>query len=396
MNKRKIKVVWLCPLNNKLITNSLNLKIDVEYAPWISQLINIFSEYSKAEIHVVSPNWHICKIKYFKHNGIHYHFFPVKIFPGKSAYSTLLHFQINFFIPKYFIKNIIKRINPDLIHLFGSENPYYSSGILQFKNKYPVLMSVQGFASCQKFLHKKNHRKRVMIEQRIIQKFNNFGVRDEAMKNFISFLNTDANFYWHEMPVIKPDNIEIESKKYDFIFFSRVTKDKGIEDLIKALSIIKRFKKNISLCVIGQISEKYTKTFYNLISEYDLKNNIFYKGALNYINDVHKIAIMSKVSVLPTWADTIPGTIIESMFMKIPCVSYNTGGIPTLNEKKETIKLVERGDIVGLARQMEFLLDNPVYSKKMAERAYEYVNNRWNDKNIYVQVSNIYEKMLNQ
>ena len=67
--------------------------------------------------------------------------------------------------------------------------------------------------------------------------------------------------------------------------------------------------------------------------------------------DVFKEAIKAKICVLPTYYDVIPGTIIESMFMKIPVVAYAVGGIPTLNDNVETVRLVDKYDINGLAKE---------------------------------------------
>ncbi|MCK4664752.1 MAG: glycosyltransferase [Bacteroidales bacterium] len=399
MNKRKIKVVWLCHLNNKLIEERLKINQSKEFAPWISRLIEIFNEYSSnVELHIVAPYWPILTYNYFVDNNIHYHFFPYRIVPGKSGYSCLIHVKTNYLYTKSWIRKIVEKICPDIIHLFGFENPRYSSGVFQLKDKYPVVITVQGFASAQ-YVKKlrKAHIKRLMIEQQIIMQFKYFGVRNTVMKDFISFINQDPIFFQHEIPVTKPDLKSSDKiNKYDFVFFARVCKDKGIEDLIKSLAIIKKSKNNVSLCIIGQLVKSYKQKFYDLISEFKLNNNITYKGELQNQNDVHRIALTAKISVLPTLTDTIPGTILESMFMKIPCVSYTTGSIPSLNEHYETIKLVERGSIKELAKQMDFLLDNPDYSSKMADKAYEYVSKRWDDKKIYNDIKNIYSELLNE
>jgi len=63
--------------------------------------------------------------------------------PGLFKLDYWSDFRLN----KNYIKNIIIKINPDIIHLFGAENAYYSSTILQFRNKYPIVITVQGFIS---------------------------------------------------------------------------------------------------------------------------------------------------------------------------------------------------------------------------------------------------------
>jgi glycosyltransferase involved in cell wall biosynthesis len=366
-----MKIVWLCNFNNKLIDEVLNIKNGVESAPWISRMIDIFKKYCSYEIHIVAPHKSIKKHHYFENESIYYHFFPIKLLPGTLDYSTIFHYKTNFIYTKKQIRTIINRINPDLIHMFGFENPYYSSGIFQFQNTYPVIITVQGFASSQMLRLKGDNKKRVIIEQQIIKDFIYFGIRNDEMKNFISVINPNAKFFWHEIPITIPEYSPFQKEKiYDFVFFSRVCKEKGFEDLIKALSIIKRKNPNIYLCVIGQISNKYSEYVKKLINNLGLVENITIKGLLKSQQEVHQIASNAKISVLPTLADTIPGTILESMFMKIPCVSYNVGGISTLNMENETIKVCEKGNIEELTKNMEFLLNNKKYADDMAERAY--------------------------
>lgn len=62
------------------------------------------------------------------------------------------------------------------------------------------------------------------------------------MKQYILSLNSESKFYHHEMVPFRPKYSAFEEKntKYDIVFFARVTKDKGIEDLIEALPAVKK------------------------------------------------------------------------------------------------------------------------------------------------------------
>ena len=68
------------------------------------------------------------------------------------------------------------------------------------------------------------------------------------------------------------------------------------------------------------------------------------------------MAAPRKISVLPTYNDMYPGTIIESMFLGIPVVSYNVDSNPEINDKYEAIRLVEVGNIESLAESIYTLL----------------------------------------
>jgi len=121
------------------------------------------------------------------------------------------------------------------------------------------------------------------------------------------------------------------------------------------------------LCVIG---EGKSESFKKLALDLGIQENVFWAGFLPTQDDVHKLASQAKISILPTYHDIISGTILESLFLKIPVVAYNVGSIHEVNEKEEIISLVEKQSINGLAQEIEFLLDNPDVRRKRAEKGY--------------------------
>ncbi len=393
-NKR-LKVVWLCHLNNEFITQQLGIKPSFEFAPWVSRFAEIFEKFNEVDVHIVAPHNQIFKEYSFTKNNIHYHFFPYIIPFIPKRISNWLHVNSNYLWNRLKIRGIVKKINPDLIHLFGTENAYFTSSIFQFNNKYPVLITIQGFAKYVQG-NSKTIIKRKKVEVEIIKSFNNFGVRDEEMKGLIKGINPKANFFHHEIaPYIpKASLVAEEDKEYDIIFFARVVKTKGIEDLIQSVAIAKKKIRNLKLVVVGPITNDYKDYLLKLTDKLKLLENIVFIGPKDSIEDVHRILAKSRITVLPTYTDTIPGTIIESMLVGVPCISYPVGGIPTLNKDVETLKLVEKGNIESLSNEIINLLEDESLRKSLSDRAKEQVSLRWNDNAIHRSIVTIYHKTL--
>lgn len=392
---KRLKVVWLCHLNNEFISQQLGVESSFEFAPWISRFADLFGEYNEVDVHIVAPYGRVFRLRTFSKNNIHYHFFPyhVPFIPKRT--TNWLHRNSNYVWNKLIVRNIINRIKPDLIHLFGTENAYFTSTIFQFKNKYPILITIQGFA---KFVLGTSNEvtKRKLVEQKTIKTFNNYGVRDEEMKDLIRTLNPKANFFHHEIaPYVPKVRTVIDSEKeFDIIFFARVVKSKGIEDLINSLVDVKKDFNNISLAVVGPVTKNYLHYLIELRDNKGLTDNIHFFGSQKSIVDVHKILAKSRITVLPTYADTIPGTIIESMYMGVPCISYPVGGIPTLNKETLTIKLVDIGDIKSLSKEIITLLKSEELRCNLSTNAKEYVNQRWDGKLIMDSILIIYRNLI--
>lgn len=367
MDSENIKVAWICNFSNAEIQSISHPGFTTnEYAPWITNLAELFENEKSVELHIIAPNKHMAGYKQFTLRNIHYHLFNSNIY--LFGYSILdlfnLNIRIKYLFNKAFIRHIIKNIKPCVIHLHGAENPHYSSSIFQFRNKYPVLITIQGFIS--QSIEKPDicTRTRIEVEKRILSTFKHFGYRTKKMGEDIRSFNPHAILHWHLYPTkIKP----IETKKvFDIVFFARVCKDKGMDDLLKALSIIKRKKPNVKLCVIGANSPFYQ----DMADQLGISDNIYWAGFLPTQADVHKMASAAKISVLPTYHDIIPGTIIESMFLKLPVVAYDVGSIHEVNKSKHIISLVAKGDIPELADTILNLLKDEAALEIKAEKTY--------------------------
>jgi glycosyltransferase involved in cell wall biosynthesis len=362
-----LKVVWLCYFSNQLVQDKIKPRKRVgEIAPWITNLITLFENDDNVELHVISQHRWINRYKCFKHNRVTYHFFNPGIpFIGRH-WPGFFRFDLwtGFFPIKIQVSRIINRIKPDIIHLHGTENEFGGS-VIQFYDKFPVFITIQGFIH-KSLERSKVTKKRIQNELSILRKFNHFGYRTETMGEEIKSLNVKAALHWHNYPVAKVVPINIE-KKFDLVFFARICKDKGIDDLLKAVSIIRENNPNISLCVIGGGKLEIWK---EKARELNISENVYWAGFLPAQKDVHKLAESARISVLPTYNDIISGTIIESLFLKLPVVAYNVGSIKEVNKNNEIISLVEKGDIDGLARAILILMNDEGLRIKKAEIGY--------------------------
>ena len=396
-NNYPMKVVWLCHFSNKKIKDFFNTPQVKEFAPWINGLIELFEDRTDIEIHIVAPNIFTNRYQYIKIRNIQYHFYPYipYIIPRRLYNHYLIDARTNFYFAKKVITKIINDISPSLIHLHGGENPYYSAGILDLFGLYPILLTVQGFvrkASARDYYTIK----RIKIEEQILKRAKHFGVRTNDMSKVILELNPKAHLYFHNYPLtippLKKDNDTIST--YDIIFFAKVTKDKGIEDLLEAIAFVKKEKSDVSLHVIGSTNKNYLQHLKNVVKQLNIESNVKFLGFMDTQLDIYKHAIHARICVLPTYHDIVPGTIVESMFMKLPVITYAVTGMPEINEKGEVIVLVEKNNIQQLSNEITALLKSESKRKSLAEYAYAYVCERFQHIKIVNDIMKAYDEIL--
>ena len=81
----------------------------------------------------------------------------------------------------------------------------------------------------------------------------------------------------------------------------------------------------------------------------------------------------SQVFVLPSRVESVPQSILEAFFLKIPVIATNVGGIPELVTNNKTGILVKPNDPEDLLDKINYLLNDGELRKTLANNAYDFV-----------------------
>ncbi len=159
-----------------------------------------------------------------------------------------------------------------------------------------------------------------------------------------------------------------EDRRYNkqIIFVGRLSKEKGINSLIK---IAEKLKSDIHLMILGIGPEE--KTIKHLTQNY---KNIHYLG---YQNKEDTIALIcgSDVLIQPSLVEGISSTILESMACKTPVIASNVGGNLELIINKENGFLTDSDDYDKIIENLNILLSDKKYAKTITENAFKTVQN---------------------
>ena len=391
---KKIKVVWLCHLTNEALNKHYNKDIDM-CSYWITQFMEIVKN-ENIELHIVCPNYYINKNDSFVLDNIHFHLYKYhsKIGSSKTALVECALFS-NMLTKK--IANIINEINPNVIHLFGAENITYSQGIIPFLQQENVILTLQGYIQLAEkkgnFLRMLSIGKRVKNEDLILRKIKHITFADieEVSRKF--YLSKYGNGKCHILNFpIKDPNIDayLVEKKYDVVFWGRVTVDKGVEDLIQAISILKVKRPNISCLILGGSSNSYYEYLKSEVQRLNVVDNIEFGGFQKTNEELFNKASKARVYVLPTHYDALPGSIRESMLMKLPVISYPVGDIPMLNKDRKSLVLSKYKDIQNLSYCINKLLTDRCLYNELIINGYKTITESNANTTIRKQIMNLY------
>lgn len=377
---KKTKLVWICSFTNAEIDSKLPVwKYTNEYAPWVINLLKGFEERKDLEIHVISPKEYLKKPTTLIINNIHYHFIPDGVPIWHRHWPEIFRFDVysNFYFFRKKVKDTINKIHPDLISLIGAENAMYSSSILDLNNKYPTLIVIQGFISQMKKAIKLSafQNKRIEVEETILKSYKYYAGEQDS-STYISNYNSNHVFFKVYFPINETvaSNIKHVNKKYDCIFFGRLSIEKGVEDFIKVIAEIKKKKPDIKACIIG---DGDIRPYSSLANSFNCMSNIEFIGFLKTQNELFEYVKSSRIFLVTPYFERLSSTIREAMFLKVPIIAYSTGGIPYINEFDENIYLVKTGDYQEVARKAILLLENKTLRINLAEKAFQYATQEY-------------------
>ena len=135
---------------------------------------------------------------------------------------------------------------------------------------------------------------------------------------------------------------KIKSSKIKLIFCSNLFKYKGINDLIDISDELKSRKIDFILTIVGAEGDFSSAKLNEIIKNKGLESEIKYVGP-KYGVDKTKLFLESDLFIYPTYYDSLPIVLIESLACGLPIVSYDVGGINEILNFNECGSIISRG-----------------------------------------------------
>lgn len=395
MENKKIKIVWICHFSNAEVRNELRFKsyarkrATKDYSQWNTNAINEFKKFDDVELHVISPHIGInTNVQEFSKDEIYYHFFRSE----DDRFIFRLKRKIikgKYLTPKYegntrTIVSIINDINPDLIHVIGAENPYYSISALSMPKDIPLIVTLQTLMIDPDFyknypITKQMYDYRSGIEREILLRADYVTCRAQRFKEVLKEqFNPALRILNMALMVGERINTTKCKKEYDFVYFSKEI-EKAADWAIEAFALVHKKHPEITLNIVGGYAEQTKQVLDRRLEELGIFGNVSFSGSLPSHDDVINQVRKARVALLPLKIDLISGTIREAMANGLPVVTTITPATPKLNENRKSVLLSEKGDFESMASYMLDLLSNEGLYNTLQTNGYATVRERYDN-----------------
>ena len=326
-------------------------------ATWQIALLSEFEKDPALRLHVILLRRRIERDFSFTRNGTTFHVLKTPIW---------LRLATLFWADTLLIKRACRRINPDLVHAWGTEK---GAALIASRLAYPYVMTIQGLLGWYKQVVP-------------LAPYDRFVERIERLSlpraRVVTTESTFAVEYLHQryprLRVIQAEHApnraflavrrQPQTNPLHFISVGVLSFRKGTDLLLQALD---------QLCpdlpfratLVTDRNCRYLDSLRTGVSDalwqrLDFKYHIL-------PNEVAKELERATMLLLPTRADTSPNAVKEATVAGVPVVASNVGGIPDYVFPGQNGLLFPPGDLLQFLRALRTACDHPLFGQGLVE-----------------------------
>ena len=340
-------------------------------------------------------------------------------------------------LPSYksqqYIQNIEKEIQPDLVHIWGTEN-YWGMLAVNGILKSTVLLEMQGilYAYAKVFygglnlneiiactglkeliypkrllyFRQKDFVRRGQRELIIIKKMQHISVQSDWVRAHIESENLKAQIYSTGMLLrnefYKTTHINWKNRVKPVIFttLSGANTFKGLHVLFRSLAILKKKYPDIQLRIGSNLLEHkffikdgYLAWLLREVENLDVSDSIVWLGSLS-ADEIIKEMQNSSVFAVPSYVETYSLAAAEAMMVGVPLVTSYAGALSELAVHNESALYFPIGDYMSCAWQIERVIESKELALKLSNNARNVAMKRNNSSEVVNKQLAIYNSII--
>jgi len=186
------------------------------------------------------------------------------------------------------------------------------------------------------------------------------------------------------------------NSKIRILFFSNLSKKKGLFDILNAIPEVVKFDKSTEFIFSGSWRDKVTK-----------KEFINYKNANPFLPIIfagpkygrEKLDLLSSADIFvfpPTSSEGHPWVIIEAMAAGLPIITTDQGAITESVKDGVNGFIVEKRNPHQIAEKIKFLIDHPDIRKRMGEESRRLYLENFTEEKMIERLSHVFRIVLSR
>jgi glycosyltransferase involved in cell wall biosynthesis len=183
---------------------------------------------------------------------------------------------------------------------------------------------------------------------------------------------------------------KLDDRLFTFIFIGRLVKDKGIEELIQAFSILAFKYSDLRLILVGPEERDLDPLSSKCLLEIERNPSIIPVG---YQSDVRPFLALSKALVFPSYREGFPNVPMQAGCFNLPSIVTDINGCNEIIIDNENGLIVPVKNVESLSKAMEDLYLNEEKYQIMSCNARKMIVERYDQKKIWSLILEEYQQL---
>lgn len=185
--------------------------------------------------------------------------------------------------------------------------------------------------------------------------------------------------------------LNIEPGDFVFVFIGRLVRDKGMNELVSAVTALHKIHPRVKLLLVGGRENELDPLFH--VTEKNISKNHFIITT-GFQKDVRPYLAVSDSLVFPSYREGFPNVVMQAGAMGLPSIVTDINGCNEIIVEGENGEFIPPKDENALYEKMKEWLEQPEKVSAMASNARRLVENRYEQQMVWNAVLEEYRKML--
>jgi len=173
-------------------------------------------------------------------------------------------------------------------------------------------------------------------------------------------------------------------------FVGRLTRDKGIYELVQAFERLKKAYPQLHLLLVGPYEEGDPVPHATRM-KIVIEPRILRVGR---VDDTGPYYHAMDIVALPSYREGLPTVVLEAGAAAKPVVGSRATGMADAIDDGRTGLLAPVGDVAALGERLERLLNDPAWSEEMGNAARQHVAENFRQENVWTTLAGFYHSLL--
>jgi glycosyltransferase involved in cell wall biosynthesis len=230
----------------------------------------------------------------------------------------------------------------------------------------------------------------VCVSQPIKQVLLQRGLRHDQLMIIENGIDVEP-YTQHDDDKVRLLRRQLGTRDGEFVIISvgRLNLQKRQENIIAVADALRARGIEVIFLIVG--AGELRDTLEDLIRKNGLEGRVRLLGFRDDVKDLLKCA---DIFFLPSLDEGVPMSLLEAMASKLAVVATAVGGIPALIEDGKDGILLNKSDVLGMAKAIELLLFNRALREQLGQNALAKVVHRYSSQKMFSSYRTIYASVL--